>query len=326
MKEDIDKLLRGNLSGAALDRLQEKLNREDPALLDWLGEQWEASGDDTDLPLPESVQKRIRQELHEKASNRPTVVRILYQRWAAAAAIILFLTVGGILLWDGVGRPSKMVTIVQDAPQPEQITLEDGTLVWLSNGSQLQYTSPFLGDSRTVRLSGEAYFDVAHDPERPFTIQTGSVETWVLGTSFNLKAIPGDSIVELALITGRVEMRFAESPDTALLVEPGESVVIRPATREVLKQVFSGDRVYIWREGILDFYRSPVEEVASRLSRWYGISIRIEEKEKIIGTLVHRYDTRKLSLDQVAEGISTVMDYQMVNTGDKTWVIRPKTE
>lgn len=302
------------------------MNDEEKDMKDLFERRWQEAGKRASKPLPSDQEKGMWEQVLGAIEPEKTRVRRLPVTWLAAASIGLLVVIAGWWFWPERVNNNRELVVVQEHAQPELHLLPDGTQVWLSNGSALTYQDPFAEDLREVQLEGEAYFDVAHDADKPFTVRTGSVETRVLGTSFNLKAVPGDTTISLALVEGSVEMRFEEHGDTTVRVKPGEHVSYRLKDKQLAKSSFAGRDLYEWKEGILRFDRASVEVVARRLERWYNIRVDVQDSQDIEGTLVYRFDTRKLSLEDVARGISTVMDYNMEKTAADRWVIRPKAD
>jgi len=302
------------------------VNIDDKDMMALFERRWKEAGKRAGEPLPVDQEQRMWDQVIQDIEPKTAVVRRLPMAWVSAAAITLLAIMAGWWFWPQPRTMASERVVIQEEAQPELHLLPDGTQVWLNNRSSLSYRNPFAEDQRTVQLEGEAYFNVAHDTEKPFTVRTGSVETRVLGTSFNLKAVPGDTTISLALVEGSVEMRFEEHGDTTVQVKPGEQVSYRLKDKQVAKSSFSGKALYEWKEGICSFDRATAEEVAKGLERWYGITVTVENPGKIEGTLVYRFDTRKLELKEVANWISTVMDYKMEQITADQWVIRPKAD
>ena len=150
-----------------------------------------------------------------------------------------------------------------------ELVLADGTKVWLNGGSGLKFPARFEAGSRRVELAGEAYFEVAKDAGRPFTVVTASAEIEVLGTSFNVLAQAGEGCVA-TLVEGRVRIEDAEEREVVLA--PGEQGTVTAAgvmeKREVDVDEFVG-----WKKGIYVFKRQRLENIMRDLSRWYGVEV-----------------------------------------------------
>lgn len=148
-------------------------------------------------------------------------------------------------------------------------TLSDGTQVWLNAGSSLRYPVRFTGGIRKVELSGEAFFQVAHNPKMPFHVRSKNQEVEVLGTSFNINAYAGDE-QKTALVKGSI--RISGGADTRLLV-PGEVATVKGTKISIVKgdmDVETG-----WKTGMFIFHNSTLRDIMKQLARWYDIEVDV---------------------------------------------------
>lgn len=212
-----------------------------------------------------------------RTEPRRSALRSNVMRWAAVFALLIG---GGVLLGRMLptSRGDVMLIARQVSTGPGDRTtvrLGDGSLVVLGPGSTLREVEG-ADDDRRVALTGSAYFDVAHDEQRPFVVVAGAVETRVLGTTFAVRGYGDGSPVEVVVESGRVRVR----PDVA-----GEGVVLVPGqmgtvTSDGSVTVRSGvdvDARLGWREGRLYFEATPLRDVAAEIERWYGIEITIAD-------------------------------------------------
>ena len=135
-----------------------------------------------------------------------------------------------------IKRPSVEVPATDVAVTPKEIAtkngvstkmvLPDGSTVWLNAGSKLDYTKIGSTGNREVQLTGEAFFDVVKNPERPFIIHTSKIDVKVLGTKFNVKAYPEDKTVETSLVQGSVEVFVKNRPGEKYLLKPNQKLVL----------------------------------------------------------------------------------------------------
>ena len=162
-----------------------------------------------------------------------------------------------------------------------QLVLSDGTRVWLNAESEIDYPIEFLGDKREVFLKGEAYFEVAPDPEKPFIVKTTSMQTRVLGTSFNINAYENEPNVYTTLLTGKVEVMLNKRGNAS-------PVVLKPAMQLKLDKEsgdFSVEKVRVeeitaWRYGVFMFAEDDIEVVTRMLSRWYDVKFVFDGERK----------------------------------------------
>lgn len=150
-----------------------------------------------------------------------------------------------------------------------QVVLADGTKVWLNSASRLIYPQSFMGKERLVVLSGEAFFDVTHDAERPFVVETSRMNVKVLGTRFNVNDYDDNEEVSTTLVNGSVEIISGDQQ--AFRLVPGEQAYGKEnelEKREVNVRLYTS-----WIDGKFLFNNTELEEIAKQISRWYDVEI-----------------------------------------------------
>lgn len=156
------------------------------------------------------------------------------------------------------------------------VVLSDGTKVWINSGSELEFPNRFCGDIREVKLKGEAYFEVASNPQKPFYVLAGETKVRVLGTAFNVLAYQDDLQTEVALLRGKVSFDVA---DKAYVLTPGEIATLdRESGKTIIRK---GDVAAIvdWKAGRFNFEDMPLEKLTVKLSRWYGVTFIFDDDE-----------------------------------------------
>lgn len=151
-----------------------------------------------------------------------------------------------------------------------QVTLPDGTEVWLNAASKLTYPSRFSEAERVVAISGEAYFSVAKNVQKPFKVISDQQEIHVLGTGFNVSAYADESETKTTLVQGSVQIRNVQSGSINRLL-PNEQSVVHASSTEV-QQVDAAPYV-AWKNGYFYFKHTPFEEVMRQLARWYDVEV-----------------------------------------------------
>ncbi|SHL23669.1 FecR family protein [Chitinophaga jiangningensis] len=160
-------------------------------------------------------------------------------------------------------------------PRGGQYTLQlpDGSKVWLNADSKLHYPAAFSGSERVVTLEGEAFFEPAANPERPFKVITGTVTTEVLGTSFNINAYSDDHQISTTVLTGAVKINTAEKEQ---VVRPNQQgTVVNSGTHISLKKV-NAYKIASWKDGMIAFENMEVPAVMNMIARWYNVDISYE--------------------------------------------------
>lgn len=151
-----------------------------------------------------------------------------------------------------------------------EVILADSTKVFLNADSRLEYPSTFEGTQRTVRLHGEAYFDVTKDSSRPFVVETAHTQTTVHGTKFNITSYDGQP-TKITLIEGKVAVKNLKSGRMEQLV-PGDNVSVAESG-EMTKTTVDVDGYVYWQEGFFYFDDQPLSEIMQSLGRWYNVSV-----------------------------------------------------
>lgn len=245
----------------------------------------------------EQVRRRTRPRPQQPAQPqyRPAV------RWAAAAAVLLSLGLGAVR--QGLFTLPPTGPVAQETPASPAagqlliglradgtltarnryahalpLTLADGSTVTLQPGARLRYPARFTGAQRVVQLEGEAFFAVFHNAGHPFRVITDQLETTVLGTSFNVRAIVGQGAATVQVRTGRVRVQArAGQPapaETAVVLRPNQEVTYRPAA-PALRPVLVAQPALLTPQ-TLAFEERPVTEVLRSLEAGYGVPIRYD--------------------------------------------------
>ena len=193
--------------------------------------------------------------------------------------------------------------------QKSRIVLPDRSIVHLNSGSKLIYTGKFEKDVREVTLEGEAFFEVTRNAEAPFIVKSGQLETRVLGTSFNIKAYPGEQNVQVAVATGRVAVTEKSADQEALILVPNEIASYDPSNGNLTKTMGNVPDLMAWKDGILVLEDKNFTEVGKILERWYGTKV-IFESQQLENCRVRGKFNNPANLQQVLEALQFVHDIQ----------------
>jgi len=151
-----------------------------------------------------------------------------------------------------------------------QVTLPDGSEVWLNAASELIYPLRFSGTERVVTISGEAYFSVAKNAQNPFKVISKQQEIQVLGTAFNVSAYADEPETKTTLVQGGVQIRNVQSGAINRLL-PNEQSVVHASSTEI--QQVDAEPYIAWKNGYFYFKHTPFEEVMRQLARWYDVEV-----------------------------------------------------
>ncbi|MCC5938971.1 MAG: FecR domain-containing protein [Lunatimonas sp.] len=231
-------------------------------------------------------------------------------RFARAAAILLF-GVGLAWLVLDIQPASEKITVEAgngllvrstNAGERLQLTLEDGTRIWLNSSTTLRYPANFEAAQRDVHLEGEAFFEVKGDSLRPFKVYAGDMVTTVLGTSFNVTT--KDSIwAQVALVEGKLSVMNHQFEGTVLL-KAGEMVKYDESTGTKEEGRFDIRAVTAWRNGLIFFQKAGMDEVLARLADWYGVEFQVIGQRKQSWSVTAEYENQ--TLENVLKSLSYV--------------------
>lgn len=209
-----------------------------------------------------------------------------------AAAVALLITAGAYY-YTSMHEP--LVAKFTSKGEKSTFMMEDGTRVTLNADSKLEYAANFPQESREVYLTGEAFFDVHSDAQKPFIIHTNKMDIKVLGTAFNVKSYPNETSTEATLLKGAIEVTVADNPSEKIILKPSQKLVVNnyDSTKKrsvALKDVVPAlttmtyfqqkDTVIMetsWLQNKLVFQDEDFETLARRMERWYNISIRFNK-------------------------------------------------
>lgn len=195
------------------------------------------------------------------------------------------------------GKVAKNTIWVEKATQPGeklQVTLGDGSRVWLNANSRLLFPEKFDSLERRVRLVGEAYFEVEKDSLRPFHVKTNGLVTTVLGTTFNIANREGSEIA-ISLVSGAVKVT-KESLEDPVWLEPGQALHHNTETGRNRLGTFDPTMVLAWKDGWIRFDRATLYNVRQTLENWYGVEIIVQGREPVSwqfsGNIKNRHSRR----------------------------------
>lgn len=153
------------------------------------------------------------------------------------------------------------------------ITLADGSRVWLNAGSQITYPVAFAGNERKVAMKGEAYFEVAHDASKPFYVSKDAMQVQVLGTHFNVNAYDDDKNAQVTLLEGSVKVKAENS----VVLKPGEQAVLSGAHSPfTIDHSPDLEQVMAWKNGLFEFNETDIQTVMKQIERWYDVQVEFD--------------------------------------------------
>ena len=215
----------------------------------------------------------IRTQEEKRKSHRRLWIAL--SSTAAVAACLLV----AVLVGNQKDRNTEIYRYEQlcESGKKSVLTLPDGSIVHLNSSSKIAYSSEYNQKIREVELSGEAFFEVAHDAKRPFVVRAGDVSVRVLGTKFNVKAYEDDNLIETTLVEGKV---MADLAGNEAMMLPKERISYDKTTGRIDKEtILDEDRLVPWMQNKIFFQHDTMEKIGKILERTYGVKVIIEEEE-----------------------------------------------
>jgi transmembrane sensor len=287
MKEQLQHLIQRYLEGKLnlkeqidlSDRLSDRQNLVAEEILneDWEAQLYSESAPDRNL---KPILDRVHHSIRVNEGNR--LIRLNwvqgFQRVAAILIIPLLLSFLGYYYFQVKSSATSVSFAEIQCPMGvrTKFQLPDGSTGYLNSGSRLKYPVQFIGE-RKVELSGEAFFDVVHNAEIPFHVNTKNLDIKVLGTTFNVIANDDEQTEEIVLQTGKVDVSSKSGKQLAIM-KPNEQLTLNIEKQTVTKIEVEASQYTSWKEGKLVFRNEDMQQVARRLSRWYNVDVIIDDR------------------------------------------------
>lgn len=213
---------------------------------------------------------------------------------------ITIIKLGGQLSYaDGDEEGEEVLYNTISTPKGGQYQLElaDGSKVWLNAASSLRFPNKFTGKDRTVELTGEGYFEIAHNPQAPFHVKVNDMDVQVLGTQFNVNSYTDEPAVATTLLEGKVRVSKGAR---YLNLNPGQRAVV-PQGEDHIRVEFKADveEAIAWKNGLIYFDGSDVGAVMRQIARWYNVDV--EYSGNLKGAHLSGKVSRSLQLSQVVK-------------------------
>ncbi|MFI3280367.1 MAG: FecR domain-containing protein [Rikenellaceae bacterium] len=221
--------------------------------------------------------ERFRGEVRRRGSFSVRYANIIRWTQRVAAVMLLPLLLSTIyLLRTGEEVTWKEVYVARG--QKQELTLPDGTKLWINSDSRVTYPLNFRGRTREIFIDGEIYADVAKDPKHPFIVSSDQVQVEVLGTQFNFRSYREDNKVELALSEGKVLMSVGSGvKQQSVYLMPSDLAVYNKESGELRKTSFNLEKYSLTYQNNLYFYNEKLSDIANQLSRHFDQRIVITD-------------------------------------------------
>jgi ferric-dicitrate binding protein FerR (iron transport regulator) len=214
-------------------------------------------------------------------ANIPTTEKKLlipFTKWSIAAGLIILISFG-TFAFNYFYNPE--VTVYAGKGQKKELTLPDGSRVWLNADTKISYRKKFNNPVREIHLTGEAFFSVVKN-HKPFIVKTEKMDIKVLGTTFNIKSYPEDETCETTLVTGSVTIEQKDRPNKQITLKPQQKAILSLTDNNIQVVNTNLEKTTSWKNGNLVFDNENIDMVLNKLERWYGLKINIEQDTAVL--------------------------------------------
>jgi len=260
---------------------------------------------------------------HQVSGEGGRITELKRQRYTGwlkiAASFLLVLSfVYAYRYWPETPAPKvAFKTVGTLRGQRTRITLPDSSVVYLNAGTTITYPEVFPDSARPVTLTGEAFFEVAHNPAKPFVVETNGIRTVVLGTSFNVRSFDTDRAISVSLVSGKVRVMGKQASGTSRenVLLPGEQLVYHKTDSSYEKDHFKVLDVTGWKDGVLVFDNTDFNGFVAKMEQWYGVDIIVTGRPSATWRVNGHFDNE--SLTEVLVGIQFIYDIRYKIEGNR---------
>jgi ferric-dicitrate binding protein FerR (iron transport regulator) len=257
-----------------------------------------------------------------KAPEAPKAKTVTFGlRWyMRVAAMLVLLAIPTFLIYRHFSGPA-MVRL-EGGTTAMVVTLSDGTSVSLDQGAVLEFPESFRENSREVRLTGQAFFDVTHDAAKPFVVEAGEARIEVLGTTFTVDTRTSGGDMEVILATGKVKVSYTAHPEEQAILTPGEKAEIAPGGMGIIKTLNDDPNFMAWKTRILRFDNTPLSVIAATLSEVYHKPVRVTGNGLASCRVTATFDNQ--SLESVLAVLKATLGLEFRDTGNAIEIYGPE--
>lgn len=204
-----------------------------------------------------------------------------------------------------------------------RVVLSDNTVVWLNAGSRLVYPTHFNDKTREVMLIGEAFFEVAKNPDKPFVVKASGIDVRVLGTKFNVSAYAEDNLIQTVLNEGSVAIRRAGAKfyEKDIIISPNQMASFYKTSNDTEISKVSAEDYSLWTKGLISFNEVDFSRVIKKVERFYNISIQFSDRQKEIMRISGKLDLKR-SRKEVIEYLEKVSQSGFEQINENQYVIK----
>ena len=259
---------------------------------------------------------KIQAQLLQKSFKGWQSSRKIYQFFKYAAILFFVISIGSLAYFfvnQENPLPEYYTSVVAENGQISKVKLPDGSLVWLNSGSEITYSNYFALNNRDIILSGEAYFQVTKNEDIPLIVSSGELQVKVLGTKFNVSAYPESKHIDVVLEEGIVELLNRNVESFSCKLKPGELANFDKQNRKLAINCVNTTKFTSWKEGLLNIYDQPLEELVKRLETRYNQKFEFGDDVK---DFHYTFTIKNESLDEIIKLMEKITPIKAVQKKD----------
>jgi ferric-dicitrate binding protein FerR (iron transport regulator) len=258
-------------------------------------------------PVDPEEQKKVWENISREISVKKAHLSLypVIRKWAAAAAVIAIIILSGIYTVEKHKSSDSLPYTIETVKNGKSIiTLNDGTKIWLNKGSLLVCDKDFGHKNRKVELTGEAYFEVAKDADKPFVVRTKDLDVEVLGTRFNVNAASEGQTVAVTLAEGKIRVTTVELQQ--LTLRQGEQLLLDRKNKKLSVSEVNSELYISWKNDEIIFEQETLEEILGMMQRNFHINICLENRQ-----IADRKITGRFPLDEQPDRMLKILQKQV---------------
>jgi ferric-dicitrate binding protein FerR (iron transport regulator) len=317
----MEDIIRKYLENTATDQEKESLlqwlrNRENIREFNIVKKSWKAGlNSDTFPGEGKEIWMKIQSGLLERGFAGWQKSRRISQILRYAAILFFLTTIGSITLYL-TNRPAKsdilVTTIVAENGQMSKVMLPDLSVVWLNSASEIRYDNQYGVKNRKISLQGEAYFDISKDESLPVVVDCNELQVKVTGTKFNVNAFPGSEQISVVLEEGSVDILKDEIPGFRYSLISGQMATFDISGKKMTVGQVNTSKFTSWKEGIVNIYELPLDEVVTRLNMRYNQQFVVDDE---VRHYHYTFTIKNESLQEVIALIEKITPVRAEQTG-----------
>ncbi|MCL4482980.1 MAG: DUF4974 domain-containing protein [Bacteroidetes bacterium] len=265
----------------------------------------------------ETYNKEVAWKRYLERMDTLSLRKILF-RWKFAAVFFFLIGCAGILAYINKERNTPLASnenytaISTNNGQNSKIILPDSSVVWINSGTTLKYNTNFAVSNRSIKLNGQAFFQIARNEKMPLTVTCNDLKVRVLGTKFDVSAYPEDKNISVVLESGSIELLHVKDQSFKQMLKPGEKAEFNTESRELSVSKVDSYNYTSWKDGLLIFKNEPMSDAFKKLERWYNIDIEVKNNK--VNQLVFNATIVNESIEEILDLMkySCAINYKII--------------